>query len=429
MENEFIFILGQARELAAYELKQILKNRLDFGSFIVEKNRATIKSKAKAAEIAGLINILGGTIKIGRLVGEGEWLDAIHSDIKARPTRDVGISDYSDNSQKLNDIWSLKNDLREEGIKIRLVIPRGGQTLNEAEIRSNKLIDNGREYLVAGGKVYETLAVQKVGEFVERDYGKPRNNAFSGMLPPKLARMMVNITTSAAQYQKSNIKNQKYRRSGQLEIRSIRSISPSLTVIDPFCGSGNILLEAMDLGYSVVGSDISRKAVEWSSENLAWFSNQISDLRSQNEKTDQLDSGLTDWSVATADATKNNFFFGQQKTENRLRVVVTEPYLGQPKKSKVSRKQAEKELDELAQLYLSFLINLKRLTTDYRLPITVICLVFPAYETYEGGLVGLYSQIVDKIADLGYTRLAGPFTYGRGYQVVKREVLLLTVKG
>ena len=213
MENEFIFILGQARELAAYELKQILKNRLDFGSFIVEKNRATIKSKAKAAEIAGLINILGGTIKIGRLVGEGEWLDAIHSDIKARPTRDVGISDYSDNSQKLNDIWSLKNDLREEGIKIRLVIPRGGQTLNEAEIRSNKLIDNGREYLVAGGKVYETLAVQKVGEFVERDYGKPRNNAFSGMLPPKLARMMVNITTSAAQYQKSKIS----------KIRSIRN--------------------------------------------------------------------------------------------------------------------------------------------------------------------------------------------------------------
>jgi len=69
-----------------------------------------------------------------------------------------------------------------------------------------------------------------------------RPNHYPASLHPKLARAMVNLTS----------------------LREGR-------VLDPFCGTGGILLEAGLLGFELIGQDISPKMIEMSKENLDFY--------------------------------------------------------------------------------------------------------------------------------------------------------------
>jgi len=67
------------------------------------------------------------------------------------------------------------------------------------------------------------------------------------MLPPKLAQMMINISTS--------------------EFVQLKNSTP--TIYDPFCGLGTILIESILMQNNVVyGSDISAENIEKTKENL-----------------------------------------------------------------------------------------------------------------------------------------------------------------
>ena len=80
----------------------------------------------------------------------------------------------------------------------------------------------------------QTEAVQPFEQFSARDFGRPGRDDLSGMLPPKLAIIMINLA--------------------QTPLNSI--------LLDPFCGSGTILSEAVLLGYTnLIGTDISEKAI------------------------------------------------------------------------------------------------------------------------------------------------------------------------
>lgn len=68
-----------------------------------------------------------------------------------------------------------------------------------------------------------------------RDYGRPARDARVGMLPPKLAQIMLNLS----------VKDEK-----------------SGTVLDPFCGTGVLLQEAALAGFDFIGSDIEPRMVE-----------------------------------------------------------------------------------------------------------------------------------------------------------------------
>ena len=101
------------------------------------------------------------------------------------------------------------------------VLEKGGELV--VFVRSDTTFDLGRTETVQDFKTYRL-----------RDIGRPRRNAKRGMLPPKLARMMINIA----------------------------SPKHNDTILDPFCGSGTIIHEAFLLGYkNIIGSDISEKAV------------------------------------------------------------------------------------------------------------------------------------------------------------------------
>ncbi len=93
------------------------------------------------------------------------------------------------------------------------------------------------------------LAEVRPGAFTER---RPKNRPFfhPSALQPKLARCMVNLARPKA----------------------------GSTVLDPFCGSGSILIEAGLIGCRVLGSDIKDSMVRGSLLNLRFFGIETSGL-------------------------------------------------------------------------------------------------------------------------------------------------------
>ena len=98
------------------------------------------------------------------------------------------------------------------------------------------------DFFFTGKNVYCGRCVYKRSE----DFSKRKPHKRPGFLPismdPRLARAMVNLT----------------------------GIQRG-TLIDPFCGTGGILIEAGLLGYTLVGYDIDNKAREACKRNLSFF--------------------------------------------------------------------------------------------------------------------------------------------------------------
>ncbi len=84
--------------------------------------------------------------------------------------------------------------------------------------------------------------------FSHRDYDKPAADTVRGMLPPQLARVMLNLATG-----------------GQGAI------------YDPFCGVGALLIESTLLGHRSFGSDLDPQAIAGANQNLAWSAREYPD--------------------------------------------------------------------------------------------------------------------------------------------------------
>lgn len=157
--------------------------------------------------------------------------------------------------------------------------------------------------------VCQTVAVQPFDEWSFRDFGRPGRDAKRGMLPPKLAKIMLNLAIGSA------------------------PAPEKLAVYDPFCGSGTVLTEAVLAGFGrVCGSDILKKAVDDSRSALAWA-----------EK--QLDIGATKAEVFKHDATQPLDHIKPQSVD----CIVSEPFLGRPLKKGERLSAIEKK--QLVALY------------------------------------------------------------------------------
>ncbi len=257
---KYAFILGREAALSTAELLTMAKSRG------IEVNlKASIFSPAVAvldvssAMKEDFFHALGGSIKMGEVVAvctAEELEDALAAQIEglARESVDFGLSFYGlgpnvrqdDRAAKILPLV-VKKRVKNAGMSVRVVLPKEGSGLTSVQVDKNNLITKGAEYLILGGEgrklIARTMAVQAFEEFSARDYDRPGVDAKSGMLPPKLARLMINLAGA-----------------------------PSKTILDPFCGSGTVLMEASLLGWkNVLGSDVSQRAVDDSQKNMAWL--------------------------------------------------------------------------------------------------------------------------------------------------------------
>ena len=339
-------------------------------------------------------NRLGGTQKAGRVVAElkGNWRQVGAQIAKNYEVEwaqregkiTLGISAYGFR-ETARDIQKtgliLKKKLREHGVSMRL-IPNAEPALNTATSHHNKLglNDSHVELLIvrAGdGRVIvaESVGAQNITAFAARDQARPKTDAFVGMLPPKLARMMVNL---------SGI--QKGR------------------VLDPFCGTGVVLQEAALLGFDIYGTDLSDKMIDYSGVNLEWL-NQTHHI-TVKPTLKQADAMTAVW-------------------DSPIDAVACETYLGQPFSAPPSPAKLTEVRGNCNHIISAFLTNL----FDQIPSGTPLCIAVPAWKSKEDTFTHL--PFIAHLDKLGYRRrdltLVNPdqLLYYRENQVVARELLLL----
>ena len=232
--------------------------------------------------------------------------------------------------------------------------------------------------------VVATLVVQDFEAWAKRDRGRPHADPKAGMLPPKVARMMVNIADSP-------LSSRPPSRDPVEKEDGFRG-KPGMTkktLLDPFCGMGTILAEALLQGWNVIGSDQSPRVIKKAEENLLWL------LPSDKN-----------WKLFVSDATHVS-----EKIET-VDAIVTEPFLGKPN---ISDTNVRDIVTGLEKLYIGCLkdwaIVLKR---DAK-----IVIVFPKF--IIGGKTYVVKKAIDSCETLGYTKVLGPIEYSRPQAIVRRE--------
>ena len=246
--------------------------------------------------------------------------------------------------------------------------------------------------------VGRTVAAQDVKAYTLRDIEKPVRDTTVGLLPPKLAQLLLNF----GEYLVQN--------------SSLKAQSSKLSIFDPFCGTGVIPIEAMLRGHHILGSDLSEKAVTGCTKNVEWV-----------RKTFKILKKDVDAVIWKQDATKP---FTLKEAPN---VIVTEGSLGPALKSRATVKDAEsyaKNADILAQ---KFLKNCSE--TLKGVPIVMTLPIWYAQKR----LIPL-EKIWQTVAELGYKPVLPPHTtptmegrfslvYRRADQFVGREIILLKPSG
>ncbi|HNT30650.1 MAG TPA: DNA methyltransferase [bacterium] len=291
--------------------------------------------------------------------------------------------------------------------KIRYILPGEGPALSTAQVAYNQLaqadVSHSEFVLLPSGTetlIGRTEAIQDIAAYVARDENRPHRISSEGMMPLKLAQILINLATPASMAQKST---------GLL--------------VDPFCGSGTILQEALRLGYDVFGSDLSNQAIKTSDSNIRWF------LKHHGKKL------TTRAQFLAYDARKIHEALGDESTD----VVVSEGYLGTMFSRHPTKTQLEQETDAHVSLYRSAFTSIYRILK----PGGRLVMTLPYYLEKR---VSIYEQLLDALQQIGYNQksllpdsilstspayrnqLTGLQTciYHRPSQIVGREIISLT---
>ncbi len=384
----YITILGRQPSFGVAELEAL------YGADAVRwfyDNAATVQTENF------VFDRLGGSQKAGRVINEinsSDW-SKLHTFIaqyyldtwRARQHKiTLGISVYNIHAtpaQIQRTGLELKKRLRAENVSLRL-IPNQSPALNTAVSHHNKLglSENKVELLIVAGTngktiIAESIGAQNITALAARDQARPKTDAFVGMLPPKLARIMLNVTLN-----------------DQVD----------KTILDPFCGTGVVLQEALLLGHSAYGSDLSEKMVDYSLINLEWLRHKHTYIKS--------------FFVEQGDAMKHRW-------NHDIDAVVCESYLGQPFSAPPSPAKLAEVRGNCNHIISTFLRNIhEQLPTGTPLTVAV-----PAWKDTSGRFTHL--PLTNQLTELGYRRRdfkhvrPDQLLYHRENQVVARELLLL----
>ncbi|MFH1822446.1 MAG: methyltransferase domain-containing protein [Patescibacteria group bacterium] len=413
---KYFFILGKNPTLSIAELEAFFScsKEIKILSRNVTSENVLILETDKEIEAKNLIKKLGGVIKIGKIETEvdnniQDILIKIKSFLKtaANGKFKFGISYYGQSKFNIKPLaMEIKKYLKERGISSRWVTSRE-PTLSSVVVEQNKLVNKGIEIIIIKKQpegenrdsrlqVGHTLAVQPFKDLSFRDYGRPARDDRSGMLPPKLAIIMINLAMAKS------------------SLPLIKGEDGRGSILDPFCGSGTILTEAILMGYkNIIGADTSKKAIADTEKNINWLKTnfQLPAFNYQliNSKVEELSKHIK---------------------PNSIDAIITEPYLG-PQRGKININTIISELENLySQAFVEFY---KILKSNGK-----IVMIWPVFRKQEAqsikhispdikGFKIIYPIPINlyKNANIHLTK-RNTIIYGRENQKVWREIVCLT---
>jgi tRNA G10 N-methylase Trm11 len=349
---QFLLFVGANNTLAAEEVAVQIKEATQ------EYPNVYLFSAGTIDEAKSLARRLGSSIKLAVLMEKVSPDEkSIASAIKEK-TFSVSLLG------KTGPMGKFHQEIKDLKGKGRFILPKDSFGLSPIINKKHKV----DEFFINIEKlqVWTTIWVHNFAHWIKKDRHMPRIDPRAGMLPPKIARSMVNLVPFSGE---------------------------GKTLLDPFCGSGRVLVEAAELGYTIAGADIISKQVSDTEENL----------RSMNF------SGLLEVLDATHLSTKFS----------NIDAIVTEPFLG---KSKFRPDEVRYMVPGLGKLYLGCLKDWLKVLK----PGGFVVMVFPWFS--DGKKVYKTSEIIDGKLKLSYNPLKRGIFYSRPDADVKREIVILQKK-
>lgn len=390
----YLVFLGRAADLCYTELTLYLEshNHATYKRLtpsIVLVNDCSIDPYVLQSQLGGIVKIalIGSIIKSD---DEASLFAAIEKQIT--PLLEQSTSKVPFSVIPFGDIGlpkkvlqaGLKSYIESLGRSARF-IDGGIEGLTSVQLQTQKIINKGFELFIykIDSQIYlaTTVSFQDFGLWSKRDYGRPRFDAKRGMLPPKVARMMVTIAASL--YQLHNKK-------------------PPETVLDPFCGEGTILAEAIAQNMTVFGSDIDDKAVMDTKENISWLIKK---------------SGLVD---SAKNLLGQIFQSDVSNVPNSLKqsidLLVAEPFLGPNTGNPLFKAQVNQARQQFSQLFE----HVMQTAAKMQKPGGIIGMVVPSTKVEGRDELLLAQRFLDTRENFGYTPLVGPLVYARpGANIVR----------
>lgn len=324
---EFAFIKGKNPSLSRYEIESYLSSRSVYFETVDDTKYFTIARFQEKPDLEGMMKSLGGTLKIAEILANGE-LPILKEAIEGLDVRNIfktddkkflfGVSAYTERNSfdYYNTIGkSVKKKLKDSGFNANFMgFSRKRPQLSNVEVIKGGL-DKTAEIIFCQTRNRFYLGITRFlhnpFEFQKRDIGRPAQRTIFS-IPPRISNILVNLA---------------WAKRGD-------------TLLDPFCGIGTILQEAVLNGVSIRGIDSDAECIKSSIENLEWLSKEYKIEIPNLEKI-----------ITQGDARKLSEILGEETID----AIATEPFLGDPIRNRPSEDEARKMLEEISILYNSVL--------------------------------------------------------------------------
>lgn len=376
---KYLFQLGFARELALQEIAcYLLRYGLKYEKQMVDNNTLIIKTN-DTINTQNAISTLGGTVRIAEFIDSADSQEYVIGKIVKHILTyhksgklNFSLFNHAEPEDSLEISKKIKEAIAEKGFSSRF------QTEDTYLSPIKLTTQHVHEYILLTSanhvSIFYTSAISDFRGWQARDRSRPKNDPSSGMLPPKIARIMLNLAFT-------------------------KPFDAKNVVLDPFCGSGTILAEALTMGLSCIGSDTSQRAIDDSQENLTWLKPYVSDNVS--------------FKLKKQDAT----ILTKEDIDNQVDAIVFEGYLGPPKFTWAELPQI---IDDLEDLYSKALPNLNKVLKSG----SKLVMALPRFDHSDS--VKMLASLIDTCENSGYTLMAGPVLYSKPNSRLKRAIYVLS---
>ena len=374
--TKLAFVLGSNWLLSIAELLVYIQDRGFDGTLVDHSRNAAIvdiKQRLDSDQIVDMQSSLGGCYKVGKVI----WEHEIDLPLKAYPAQKVASKEDLEEIRKipwLKIVWP-----RVKGKKIKFGVSTypifDGRFPINFRRYTRGMDDQVKKLLMKNGaKRADYFAYDEPDRRIEGRLNIalwPKTIAKNSLLTPPNAEILAIFSEEKLYIARTRIVYdsmlQQYRDESRPFVSAEISTSPKIcrtlltlagarpgdTVLDPFCGTGTLLMEAAMLGMKCIGVDIDGDQVQGARSNLKWLA------KDMGEKLD--------YDIVKGDSRELTSVVKKQ-----VDAVAFEPILGPIYKKPPLRDEAEKTIKELTTLYRQVLTEISSiLRPDGRVAMTI----------------------------------------------------------
>lgn len=390
---KYLFILGRNPELSKAEIFsyfereniQVKYSKTNLNGLLVELS----EKHEKKLDLKKILSELGGTVAAGRVLLSGK-IDSLAAEIEKGPIyfgRDnkviYSVLNFGPEDNLLVILNSMKGNFRKESLKARYKGVSGTMKMQTGEVvhgSPTKIMLRDMNYFLFGDSESGNLSFGYLEECYDvedaekKDMEKPYRRE-SLAISPRLARILINLSQT---------------KTGEV-------------LLDPFCGIGVILGEALLRGIDVIGVDIDREASENAKKNIEWLRKNYQ----ANARAIIINKNSKDVRIDKADG------------------IATEPSLGELMLKHPNKDKAEQIIYEFENLMIDVLNNVKRGMKKG----AKIAFSSPLVKSQKGRISANIERICDetglRVYSLKNSNISFPIREFRPDQIVGRDIFVL----